>query len=100
MKKKMSFTEYVNDPLHQTEMTIGFTVGILIGVISSGVLILFFTPWQWYFKLFSAIGIVGMICTLLFQIYQTAKSRRSYLDVYKEINKLKGGTNGRNIRGI
>jgi len=88
--------------LTKLEAQIGFTSGILVGAVAGGVFLLFFTPWEWYFKLFSLIGSIGIAGSLIFALIEQVKMRRNYLDAYKEINKLKGGKeNGRrNIRGI
>lgn len=85
------------------EAQIGFVIGILIGALSGGVLILFFTPWEWYFKLFSFIGSVGIVGSLFLNLMSLFKLRKSYIEAQKEmedINKesqiiLKGGENGK-----
>jgi len=70
------------------ESQIGFLCGILLGALASGVFILFFTEWQWYFKLFSCIGSVGILGFLSTNIYQLVKLRRNYIDTQAEMKKL------------
>jgi len=70
------------------ESQIGFTIGILIGATSAGVLILFFTDWQWYFKLFSAIGSIGIIGNLMLALKELLKMRRNYLDTVEEMKNI------------
>jgi MFS family permease len=75
------------------EAQIGFLIGILIGAISGGVLILFFTPWEWYFKLFSAIGSLGIIGSLSLSLYETIKIRRNFIETQKEMEKVNQESN-------
>ena len=70
------------------EASIGFVIGILVGAISSWVLIVFFTQWQWYFKLFSSIGEAGIVGSLLLTLHELIKSRRNYLDTVAEMKKI------------
>ena len=86
----MDFTFDIMELSEQTklEAQIGFLVGILVGAIAGGVLILFFTPWQWYFKLFSAIGSLGIIGSLLLSLNETLKARRNYLETIEEMKKI------------
>ena len=70
------------------ESQIGFTIGILIGATSAGVLILFFTDWQWYFKLFSAIGSLGIIGNLSLALKELLRMRRNYLDTLEEMKNI------------
>ena len=72
---------------------IAFTTGILIGAIAGGVLILFFTQWQWYFKLFSAIGSLGIIGTLSMGINDLFKHRKSYIEAEAEMAKINAEAN-------
>jgi MFS family permease len=84
----MTFKEYINNPLRQLEMTIGFTTGILVGAVAGGVLLLFFTAWEWYFKLFSLIGSISICGMLIMSLAQTIKARRDYLLTLKEMDKV------------
>ena len=70
------------------ESQIGFTIEILIGATSAGVLILFFTDWQWYFKLFSAIGSLGIIGNLSLALKELLRMRRNYLDTLEEMKNI------------
>lgn len=69
------------------EAGIGFTSGILVGAVASFVLIMFFTPWQWYFKVFSAIGSLGIIGSLWMSLNEQIKARRLYIAAVAEMNK-------------
>lgn len=69
------------------EAQIGFLWGIVIGVLASFVMIMFFTQWEWYFKLFAAIGQVGIIGSLGIGLYQTIKNRRHYIEAKKIMDK-------------
>jgi MFS family permease len=75
------------------EAQIGFTIGILIGATAAGVLILFFTEWQWYFKLFSSIGSLGIIGSLSLALNELLKARRNYIATLKEMAKMKEESN-------
>ncbi len=70
------------------EAQIGFLIGILGGAIAGGVMILFFTDWQWYFKLFSAIGSAGIIGSLVLSLTGMIRMRRSYIETQKEMEKI------------
>ena len=67
----------------QIEAQIGFLIGILIGALSSWVLVMFFIPWEWYFKFFATIGEIGIIGSLSLALLQTIAQRRQYLDAKK-----------------
>ena len=67
----------------QIEAQIGFLIGIMLGALSSWVLIMFFTPWEWYFKLFATIGEIGIIGSLGLALMQTIAQRKQYLDAKK-----------------
>ena len=74
----------------QTKMDsqIYFLIGIMIGALSSWVLIMFFTPWEWYFKLFATIGEVGIIGSLSLALTQAIGQRRQYLDAKKSMDSM------------
>ena len=74
--------------LRKLEASIGFTSGILIGATSAGVLILFFTDWQWYFKLFSGIGSLGIMGSLYMALSELIKNRRTLLEAMEEMEKI------------
>jgi len=76
--------------LRKIEAAIGFTSGILIGAISAGVLILFFTEWEWYFKVFSGIGSFGIIGSLYMALSDQIKARRGLLAAIAEMKKAGG----------
>jgi len=70
------------------ESQIYFLVGIMIGALSSWVLIMFFTPWEWYFKLFATIGEVGIIGSLSLALTQAVAQRRAYIDAKKTMESV------------
>lgn len=72
----------------QIEAQIGFTIGILVGAVAGGVLLIFFTNWEWYFKLFSGIGSLGIIGSLLLSLKQQLQVRKNYLETQKEMKKI------------
>lgn len=74
--------------LTKIEAQMGFLIGILIGVLASWTFIVFFTTWQWYFKVFSSIGEIGIMGSLVMQLNETRKARRNYIDVQKEMKKM------------
>ena len=80
--------------LRKVEAQIGFMIGILIGATAAGVLVIGFTPWQWYFKVFSAIGSIGIIGTLVMSLRELFKYRREFIEAQKmmthnEIKEIK-----------
>lgn len=70
------------------EAQIGFTSGILVGALAAGVYLLFFTTWEWYFKLFSLIGSIGIIGSLVLSLWELIKVRRNYLETMTEMEKI------------
>jgi len=70
------------------ESQIYFLVGIMIGALSSWVLIMFFTPWEWYFKLFATIGEIGIIGSLSLALQQAVAQRRAYIDAKKAMESV------------
>ena len=68
------------------EAQIGFTIGILIGATAGGLSLLLFTPWIWYLKLFSLIGTIGIVGSLVFALLEQLKARRNYLEILKEMS--------------
>lgn len=80
-------------PQTQIEASIGFTSGILIGALASWVFIIFFTQWEWYFKVFSSIGEVGIVGSLLLSLNEMIKTRRNYIETMKEMKKLNEDSN-------
>jgi len=74
------------------EAQIGFTVGILVGSIAALVFIMI-TSWQWYFKLFSAIGSVGIIGSLLLTLSELIKARRNYIETMEEMKNVNNEAN-------
>jgi len=81
-------------PLTQIEAQIGFYIGILIGVIGSGVFIIFFTQWEWYFKFTSFIGEVSIIALQVFAIKQLLQQRKAYLEAETAMKQIGGKQNG------
>ena len=70
------------------EAQIGFTIGILVGAVSAWVLILFFTDWEWYFKVFSSIGSAGIVGSLSLGLHEIIRQRRMYLEAKAEMEKI------------
>ena len=70
------------------ESQIGFLLGIMVGALASWAMIMFFTPWEWYFKLFATIGEVGIIGSLSLGVYQAVTTRRQYLDGKKAMDNI------------
>jgi len=89
----MKFPVAEMSELRKLETSIGFTSGILIGALSAGVLILFFTDWQWYFKIFSGIGSFGIIGSLYLALSELIKGRRNLISAMEEMEKM-GGVEG------
>lgn len=80
------------DEQMKLESQIGFTIGILIGALGAGIVIIFFTELQWYWKVLSAIGEVGIIGNLAIALQQLFKVRKQYIEMQAEMKKL-GDTN-------
>jgi len=76
------------------EAQIGFTLGILIGATAGGLSLLLFTTWEWYLKLFSLIGTIGIIGSLVFALLEQLRARRNYLEILKEMEKERVVGNG------
>lgn len=70
-------------PLTQAEASIGFTIGIIVGVLASWTMILFFTNWEWYFKVFSSIGEISILGVLIMQLANLFQSRRGVIEAQK-----------------
>ena len=71
----------------QIEAQIGFLGGILVGALASWAMIMFFTPWEWYFKLFATIGEIGIIGSLSLALQQTIQGRRQYIEAKESFAK-------------
>jgi len=84
----MNFPVVNMSELRKLEASIGFTAGILIGAISAGVLILFFTDWEWYFKIFSGIGSIGIMGSLYLALSELIKARRNLIETTAEMEKV------------
>ena len=89
----MKFPTLEMSELRKIEASIGFISGILIGALSAGVLILFFTEWQWYFKVFSCIGSLGIIGSLYMALSEQIKMRRNLLATMAEMKKVSAESN-------
>lgn len=74
--------------LTKIESGIGFTLGILIGALASWAFILFFTDFQWYFKVFSSIGEVGIVGSLVLSLNEQLKARKGFIEAQKEMAKM------------
>lgn len=81
------------DERMKIESQIGFTVGILVGATMAAIFVLWLTPMAWYFKLFSGIGSVGIIGSLLLSLNEQIKMRRVYLDTKAEMEKMNQESN-------
>lgn len=84
----MKFPTHEMSPQTKIEAAIGFTSGILLGAFSAMILILFFTPWEWYFKLFSFIGSAGIIGSLYMALSDLIKQRRNLIETMAEMEKV------------
>jgi hypothetical protein len=89
----MAFKEFKEsllrfDELRKIEMQIGFTVGILIGALAAYISVLLFTSWAWYFKLFTTIGEIGILGSLLLALNEMLRGRRNYIEAQKEMNRI------------
>ena len=65
------------------EAQIGFTVGILIGAIAAGIVVFFFSGWEWYFRYPSLLGSIGIIGMLSMSLGELLKMRKRYLESKK-----------------
>jgi hypothetical protein len=74
--------------LTKIEAQIGFTVGILIGALAAYISVMFFTSWAWYFKLFTTIGEIGILGSLLLALNEMLRGRRNYIEAQKEMNRI------------
>jgi len=74
--------------LTKIESNIGFLCGVLVGVIASWVLVVFFTKMQWYFKVFTSIGQISIMGILVFSLMETIKMRKNYILTMKEMEKV------------
>jgi len=92
----MRFPTVNMSELRKLEASIGFTSGILVGAVSAGILILFFTDWQWYFKLFSGIGSLSIIGTLYMALSELIKARRSLLEAMGEMEIINSNMSDEN----
>jgi hypothetical protein len=79
----MAFSE-----IRKAEMQIGFLIGILIGAAAGGVLIVFFASMAWYFRLFSAVGSLGVIGTLLISLREQFKYRKEFIEAQRMMDEL------------
>jgi len=70
------------------EAAIGFTSGILIGALAGAIAVLFFAQMAWYFKLFTAIGSIGIVGSLYMALSEQIKARRSLISAMEEMKKL------------
>ena len=86
--KNLKNIEMKMSPQTQFEAQIGFLIGILIGAISAWVMVIFFTPWQWYFKLFATIGSFGIVGSLTLALFQTIGQRRQYIEAKKIMDNI------------
>jgi len=74
--------------LTKIEANIGFLIGVTTSVVASWVFVVFFTTMQWYFKAFSSLGQFSIMGMLIFQLVETFKIRKNYLEVLKEMEKV------------
>jgi uncharacterized protein YacL len=88
MEKIEKIGKYKLSEQTQIEAQIGFYIGIIIGMLASWVMIMFFTEWEWYFKLFSCIGYIGILGMLGLGLAQAIKTRRHFLLAKVEMEKM------------
>jgi len=70
------------------EAQIAFLIGIIIGAMSGWMIILFFSNWQWYFKLFSSIGSLGIIGSISLSLLDQLNRRKALLEALKEMQYI------------
>lgn len=78
--------------IRKLEAAIGFTGGILVGALASAVTVLFFVDMAWYFKLFTAIGSLGIIGSLYMSLSEQIRARRSLKSAMEEMKKINPNT--------
>jgi hypothetical protein len=76
----MQFSE-----LQKIEMQLGYTGGIVIGALGAWVFIVFFVSWEWWWKVLSTIGEIGIVGNLLIAIGELRKQRKGLIEVMKEM---------------
>lgn len=81
------------DELKQIESQIGFTSGILIGALGSWVFIIFFTGMDWWVKVLSSIGEIGIVGSLILSLRQAVIARRNYLEMKKQMDEMESSMN-------
>jgi len=70
------------------ESQIAFLIGIIIGAMSGWMIILFFSNWQWYFKLFSSIGSLGIIGSISLSLLDQFNRRKALLEALREMKYI------------
>ena len=70
------------------EAQMGFTIGIMIGALGAWVFTMFFTQWEWYFKLLTTIGEIGIIGSLSIGFNEIRKARLRYIETIAEMEKI------------
>jgi len=86
-KEKKKFGQF--SELTKLEMQLGFLWGILVGVAASWVFVMFFVKMLWYFKLFTSIGEVGIMGSIILGLVETTKARKNYISTMKEMEDMK-----------
>lgn len=79
------------------EMGIGFMIGIIISLVATFVIVVFFSGLVWYWKLFSAIGLVGMLGTQILALSQLFQDRKVLLSFKNNIPELKLGDKNESV---
>lgn len=75
-------------PERELEIQIGFLSGMMLGIIASWIFIMFFTDWQWYFKLASSIGEISIIGYQALGIINLIESRKNILESKKQLKEM------------
>ena len=68
--------------LTKLDCQLGFTAGILLASLGSGILVLFLLP-QWYWKLISIVGTVGIAGNLIIALRELIIMRRNLVEAQK-----------------
>jgi len=61
---------------------------MFIGMFALAIFTMFFTSMKWYLKLFTGIGEISILGSIILSLYQQTKQRRVYLDTQIEMEKM------------
>lgn len=72
----------------QLEAQVGFLIGTMIGILASWIFVIFFTNFQWYFKVATSIGEIGIFGMMILSLRQAIITRKNYLETQEEMKKI------------